>query len=460
MFKFNFDLEDLGDDAEIVDLECTGSGVGLGKHEHPPNTVASIEEVPSAEIALDELIAALPPAISFSPLSIVLSTGQEICLSRRDLFDARFQMISDDTIDTKIGRSDIDFVDAPSDLVPGVYEGGLKTWECSLDLVEVLHSMYGRNLARNIRGKRILELGCGTAVPSLYILHSLFSEEPATAGDVDIHLQDYNGLVLRLVTLPNIILAWYCLMARSDTHDADRTRSAGTLCTKIPIGISMPCYSTPVTRASHESDHIDMSPASLPYRSAPESVAESATLDEEQDSDPLPPADAKQPGELPLTPALVAAFQESLQTYRLHLKLFKGAWTSFDVGRSGGLYDIVLTSETIYRPESLPSLVGLLKRATVSPDVRADADDGETSGVEHAASRLTLSDGDGGLKTLASLGAPCLCLVAAKLVYFGVGGGVNEFVGAVGKLSGRVQTVWERGQGVKRSVMRVVWDTI
>lgn len=203
-----------------------------------------------------------------------------------------------------------------------------------------------------------------------------------------------------------------------------------------------------------------MSPASLPYRSTHGTTAESSTLDEEQDSDPLPPADAKQSGELPLTPALVAAFQESLQTYRIHLKLFKGSWSSFDVGQSGGQYDIVLTSETIYRPDSLPSLVGLLKRATASPDVRAGVDDAEASGVEHATSRLTLSDGDGGLKTLASLGAPRLCLVAAKLVYFGVGGGVNEFVGAVGKLSGRVQTVWERSQGVKRSVMRVVWDTL
>ena len=47
-------------------------------------------------------------------------------------------------------------------------------------------------------------------MPSLYALHTLFSARLPTdaEGDVHVHLQDYNDLVLRLVTLPNIILAW------------------------------------------------------------------------------------------------------------------------------------------------------------------------------------------------------------------------------------------------------------
>ena len=91
-------------------------------------------------------------------MTITLSTGLEVHLSRRDLFDARFQLISNDDAGAKDGRSDIDFVDAPSDLVPGVYEGGLKTWECSLDLVECMQSIYGDDLPLKMRGKRILEV--------------------------------------------------------------------------------------------------------------------------------------------------------------------------------------------------------------------------------------------------------------------------------------------------------------
>ncbi len=80
-------------------------------------------------------------------------------LSRRDLFDARFQLISaDEGAGTDGGPSDVDFIDAPSDLVPGVYEGGLKTWECSLDLVACLSSIYSPQIANSLNRKRILEV--------------------------------------------------------------------------------------------------------------------------------------------------------------------------------------------------------------------------------------------------------------------------------------------------------------
>ena len=82
-----------------------------------------------------------------------------MALSRRDLFDARFQLIStDDGGRTDEAPSEVDFVDAPSDLVPGVYEGGLKTWECSLDLVHCLDSIYGAVISSTMHGKRILEV--------------------------------------------------------------------------------------------------------------------------------------------------------------------------------------------------------------------------------------------------------------------------------------------------------------
>jgi len=53
-----------------------------------------------------------------------------------------------------------------------------------------------------------------------------------------------------------------------------------------------------------------------------------------------------------------------------------------------------------------------------------------------------------------------LCLVAAKVLYFGVGGGVSEFVRTVegSPWKGKVETVWEKIAGVGRSVMRIRWD--
>ena len=106
--------------------------------------------------------------MSFSPLSIRTSPRESLTLSRRDLFDARFQLISMDTDGAAPDRTSqpaedtLGFLDAPSDLVPGVYEGGLKTWECSIDLAECLHKTLDNDTGRRLKGKSILEVRhCG-----------------------------------------------------------------------------------------------------------------------------------------------------------------------------------------------------------------------------------------------------------------------------------------------------------
>ena len=100
---------------------------------------------------------------------IPLSSSESLTLARRDLFDARFQLISESTGDEpeapEGSRSSdsapenekslaLKFVDTPSDLVPGIYEGGLKIWECSLDLVNYLDQIR----ETDIKGKRLLEV--------------------------------------------------------------------------------------------------------------------------------------------------------------------------------------------------------------------------------------------------------------------------------------------------------------
>ena len=97
---------------------------------------------------------------------IPLSSSESVTLARRDLFDARFQLISEGATGEPEGsrpsdsafwnekNSALEFLDAPSDLVPGVYEGGLKTWECSLDLANYLDQIR----ETDIRGKSLLEV--------------------------------------------------------------------------------------------------------------------------------------------------------------------------------------------------------------------------------------------------------------------------------------------------------------
>lgn len=54
-----------------------------------------------------------------------------------------------------------------------------------------------------------------------------------------------------------------------------------------------------------------------------------------------------------------------------------------------------------------------------------------------------------------------LCLVAAKVLYFGVGGGISDFIEAVQNResgqNGVVSTVLEKTAGIGRKVLRVEW---
>lgn len=89
-----------------------------------------------------------------------------------------------------------------SDLVPNMYEGGFKLWEGAVDLCNYLiqqqhlsaDSLAGRNTDNGLKGKRVLELGCGHGLPGILCL---------LAGAA-VHFQDYNKQVVTHLTLPNV----------------------------------------------------------------------------------------------------------------------------------------------------------------------------------------------------------------------------------------------------------------
>lgn len=82
-------------------------------------------------------------------------------------------------------------VSSHSDLITGVYEGGLKVWECTFDLLN-----YFTKAKVNFSGKKVLDLGCGSGLLGIIAFK---------AGAKEIHFQDYNCLVIDEVTLPNVI---------------------------------------------------------------------------------------------------------------------------------------------------------------------------------------------------------------------------------------------------------------
>ncbi|PFH48079.1 hypothetical protein AMATHDRAFT_49792 [Amanita thiersii Skay4041] len=372
MFRFDFALGDDANDDNDNLLRIVPPAL-------PGNPPLNSSSEPFRQLSLSHLLDTLPPLISSSPLVVPISSkNAPLILPRRDLFDARFQLISESNLDDTL----LKFLDSPSDLVPGQYEGGFKTWECSLDVVDYLENS---NVIPSPVGKQVLEVrnsfitcsvGCGTAVPSMYLLQRLFS----SAVDTDklprtlFHLQDYNASVLEYVTLPNLFLVWYM---------------------------------SPAGRRFHESLHQDVS------------LGGSNTLG------------PSIPCEVNITPELKQAFLSALQERNISLCFFSGSWNQFNLehvldNAEKRTYDVVITSETIYRTESLPSLINLLKLSCIG-------------------SNLTQT--------------PYVCLVAAKVLYFGVGGGVNDFIQASKEQIGTsVETVWEHKEGIARKVLRIIWS--
>lgn len=79
-----------------------------------------------------------------------------------------------------------------SDLISGVYEGGLKVWECTYDLLEVIEKE-GETFTR----KAVLDLGCGAGLLGILALKR---------GARQVHFQDYNSTVIEQLTVSNVIL--------------------------------------------------------------------------------------------------------------------------------------------------------------------------------------------------------------------------------------------------------------
>ncbi|XP_006872719.1 PREDICTED: histidine protein methyltransferase 1 homolog [Chrysochloris asiatica] len=78
-----------------------------------------------------------------------------------------------------------------SDLITGVYEGGLKIWECTFDLLA-----YFAKAKLNFARKKVLDLGCGSGLLGIMAFKR---------GAKEIHFQDYNSLVIDEVTVPNVV---------------------------------------------------------------------------------------------------------------------------------------------------------------------------------------------------------------------------------------------------------------
>jgi protein-histidine N-methyltransferase len=98
--------------------------------------VAGKPQLPPTLHDLHSLLARLPSKIAYDTLEVTLDDGTVMSLPRRELWDVRVQLMAED--DSEDG-TDVDGSGLGNhDVKTGVYEGGFKSWESSVDLVKVL----------------------------------------------------------------------------------------------------------------------------------------------------------------------------------------------------------------------------------------------------------------------------------------------------------------------------------
>ncbi|KAI8831516.1 hypothetical protein BJ741DRAFT_616994 [Chytriomyces cf. hyalinus JEL632] len=176
----------------------------------PASSDASIEVTPSFQVQV--------PTADTMMLVMGEHTGRS-GIVRRCLADVKLDAASEDHAGAWVDSVMLQ----NTDLINGVYEGGFKTWECSLDLVALLAGLDSAAFT----GKRVLELGCGSALPGLYCL---------TKGS-HVDFQDYNELVIRLVTMPNAAIN---TVAKPPSEDVDAN---GTFEVEVQLSLlnTLPC---------------------------------------------------------------------------------------------------------------------------------------------------------------------------------------------------------------------------
>lgn len=205
MFCFNFELEPEKEEEEkrsvslVQDKPRRTEPVKEAKEHFPPDDPSSL------------LVDAVPETVrlgTLPPLHFLNETVLEQTIAEKDDHE---QIHNETVLEQKVAdRDDLEQIrglQQKSDLVSGVYEGGLKVWECTYDLLE----LFDRD-SETFGDKLVLDLGCGAGLLGMLALRR---------GARQVHFQDYNSTVIEQLTMPTATL-------NCDDEDDSDTEEHGT----------------------------------------------------------------------------------------------------------------------------------------------------------------------------------------------------------------------------------------
>lgn len=169
MSAFNFSFS--GDDIEDDIAEDLQPHPAPSRHAAETGTlrrasssafpIAGQSLLPPQSHSLDSMLKELPSKISYSTLVVRLDDGREIAIPRRELWDVRVQLMAEGDDE---GLENL----AKDDVRTGVYEGGFKSWESSVDVVRVLDTRRGEMLNSANRALEVCSR-CVLYKPAVYL---------------------------------------------------------------------------------------------------------------------------------------------------------------------------------------------------------------------------------------------------------------------------------------------------
>jgi hypothetical protein len=118
----------------------------------------------------------------------------------------------DGSLPIKVLSSHQSRIDHTSDIIRGVYEGGYKVWECSLDLAQFMLRETRNQILPSPSTSSVIELGCGHGVPGMVALK---------LGYRGVVFSDLNEQVIAEATMPNIFLNFFSEDPCSDSAIGD-----------------------------------------------------------------------------------------------------------------------------------------------------------------------------------------------------------------------------------------------
>ena len=131
-FSFSFSGDDIDEDVSAPQNNPPVPAPAASSSSAFP--VQGKPQLPPVHHDVGQLLAKLPSKIAYSLLDVDLDGNGSIQIPRRELWDVRVQLMAEedaegDEVEPGLGAHDVK---------TGIYEGGFKSWESSVDLVKVL----------------------------------------------------------------------------------------------------------------------------------------------------------------------------------------------------------------------------------------------------------------------------------------------------------------------------------